>query len=215
VQVGIPPAPRGVPKIEVTFDIDADGIVNVSARDQATGKEQAITIAASSGLTDSEIENMIREAEKHAEEDKKRKDVIEASNHAEQIINDTEKHMGDFKEQLDKAEEEKIREQIKELREYLAQGTESDKLDGQEIKTKTGDLQQASLKVGERRAIERVEPRANLFLSFISSSSKWSTRRNKTSRNPPLPPPRTPRTLPPRTRTTRTSRTKRSRSFSS
>lgn len=147
--VGIPPAPRGVPKIEVTFDIDADGIVNVSARDQATGKEQAITIAASSGLTDSEIENMITEAEKHAEEDKKRKEVIEATNHAEQIISDTEKHMSDFKDQLDAAEAEKIRAQIGELRTYLGQGVESDKLDAQEIKTKSGDLQQASLKLFE------------------------------------------------------------------
>lgn len=145
-QVGIPPAPRGVPKIEVTFDIDADGIVNVSAKDQATGKEQAITIAASSGLTDNEIENMIREAEKHAEEDKKRKDVIEATNHAEQIMADTEKHMSDFKEQLDATEAEKIRTQISELREWLAKNGES--ADAQEIKTKSGDLQQASLKVG-------------------------------------------------------------------
>ncbi|KAI9034232.1 heat shock protein 70 family [Hyaloraphidium curvatum] len=168
--VGIPPAPRGVPKIEVTFDIDADGIVNVSARDQATGKEQAITIAASSGLTDSEIENMIREAEKHAEEDKKRKDVIEATNHAEQIINDTEKHMSDFKDQLDAAEAEKIKAQIQELRDFLAQGADSDKLDAQDIKTKTGDLQQASLKLFE--LIYKKKQAENAGSSSSGSSSE-------------------------------------------
>ncbi len=141
---GIPPAPRGVPKIEVIFDIDADGIVNVSARDQATGKEQAITIAASSGLSDKEIENMITEAEKHAEEDKKRKETVEATNHAESVINETEKAMGDFKDQIDKEESEKIKKQIEELREFLSKG---DSLDGAEVKEKTGNLQQASLKV--------------------------------------------------------------------
>ncbi|TPX31264.1 hypothetical protein SmJEL517_g05378 [Synchytrium microbalum] len=145
--IGIPPAPRGVPQIEVTFDIDADGIVNVSAKDKATNKDQSITIAASSGLSDNEIENMIRQAEKHAESDKKRKDVIEASNHAEQIIHDTEKAMGDFKDQLDKEEESKIREKIKELRELLAQGPEN--LDADGIKTKYGELQQGSLKLFE------------------------------------------------------------------
>ncbi|TPX43954.1 hypothetical protein SeMB42_g04505 [Synchytrium endobioticum] len=145
--VGIPPAPRGVPQVEVTFDIDADGIVNVSAKDKATNKDQSITIAASSGLSDSEIENMIRQAETHAEADKKRKDVIEASNHAEQIINDTEKAMGDFKDQLDKEEESKIREKIKELREILSQGP--DDLDAETIKSKYGDVQQSSLKLFE------------------------------------------------------------------
>ncbi|KXS18278.1 heat shock protein 70 [Gonapodya prolifera JEL478] len=145
--IGIPPAPRGVPKIEVTFDIDADGIVNVSARDQATGKEQAITIAASSGLTDKEIEQMVVEAERHAEEDKKRKEVIEASNHAESVMADTEKAMGDFKDQLDKEEEKKIREKIQELRDYLAKG--SDNVDAQEVKLKAGEVQSASLKLFE------------------------------------------------------------------
>ncbi|KAJ3337049.1 70-kilodalton heat shock protein, partial [Gonapodya sp. JEL0774] len=145
--IGIPPAPRGVPKIEVTFDIDADGIVNVGARDQATGKEQAITIAASSGLTDKEIEQMVVEAERHAEEDKKRKEIIEASNHAESVMADTEKAMGDFKDQLDKEEEKKIREKIQELRDYLAKGP--DDVDGQEIKLKAGEVQSASLKLFE------------------------------------------------------------------
>ncbi|KNC98148.1 hsp77-like protein [Spizellomyces punctatus DAOM BR117] len=145
--VGIPPAPRGVPQIEVTFDIDADGIVNVGARDKATGKDQSMTIAASSGLSDSEIENMINQAEQFAESDKKRKDVIEASNHAESIINDTEKAMNEFKDQLDKAEADKIRSQIKDLREMLAKGPEENS--PETIKEKYGELQQASLKLFE------------------------------------------------------------------
>ncbi|KAJ3188971.1 70-kilodalton heat shock protein [Gaertneriomyces sp. JEL0708] len=144
---GIPPAPRGVPQIEVTFDIDADGIVNVSARDKVTGKDQSMTIAASSGLSDSEIENMISQAEKFAESDKQRKEVIEASNHAESAINETEKAMSEFKDQLDKEEAEKLRKQITELREMIAKGPEENT--AEEIKTKYGELQQSSLKLFE------------------------------------------------------------------
>ncbi|KAJ1551410.1 70-kilodalton heat shock protein [Nowakowskiella sp. JEL0078] len=145
--IGIPPAPRGVPQVEVTFDIDADGIVNVSAKDKATNKDQSITIAASSGLSDAEIEKMVTEAEKHAEADKERKEIIEASNHAESIIGDTEKAMTDFKDQLDKEEESKIREKITELRDYLAKGSEN--ITAEEVKAKYGDIQQASLKLFE------------------------------------------------------------------
>lgn len=89
--VGIPPAPKGVPQIEITFDIDADGIVNVSAKDKATGKDQSMTIASSSGLSDKDIENMVSDAEKYAEEDKKRRDLIEAWNAADSVCHDTEK----------------------------------------------------------------------------------------------------------------------------
>ncbi|KAJ3415062.1 70-kilodalton heat shock protein [Chytridiales sp. JEL 0842] len=145
--IGIPPAPRGVPQIEVQFDIDADGIVNVSAKDRATNKDQSITIAASSGLSDNEIEKMINEAETFAESDKKRKEVIEASNHAESIIHDTEKAMTDFKDQLDKEEADKIRSKISELRTLLAEGPE--KLSPETIKEKYGELQQGSLKLFE------------------------------------------------------------------
>ncbi|KAJ3193324.1 70-kilodalton heat shock protein [Irineochytrium annulatum] len=145
--VGIPPAPRGVPQVEVTFDIDADGIVNVSAKDKATNKDQSITIAASSGLSDAEKEKMIHEAEVHAESDKKRKEVIEASNHANSIIADTESAMVDFKEQLDKDETEKIRAKITELRTLLSEDAE--KLDAESIKEKYGELQQGSLKLFE------------------------------------------------------------------
>ncbi|XP_036354965.1 stress-70 protein, mitochondrial isoform X2 [Octopus sinensis] len=98
--IGIPPAPRGVPQIEVTFDIDANGIVNVSARDKGTGKEQQIVIQSSGGLSKDEIENMVKNAEKFAEEDRKKKEIVEAVNQAEGIIHDTESKMEEFKEQL-------------------------------------------------------------------------------------------------------------------
>lgn len=147
--VGLPPAPRGVPQIEVTFDIDADGIVNVSAKDKATGKDQSMTIAASSGLSDSEIENMISEAEKHSESDGLRKQIIEASNEAESIISSTEKSMGEFKDQLDKAEEEKIKALITELREMVAKKDTDTPPSAEELKEKYGEVQQASLKLFE------------------------------------------------------------------
>ena len=94
--MGIPPAPRGMPQIEVTFDIDANGIVNVSAKDKATGKEQQIRIQASGGLTEAEVEKMVREAAEHAEEDKKRKAAIEAKNHADSLIYSTEKSLKEY-----------------------------------------------------------------------------------------------------------------------
>jgi len=143
--VGIPPAPRGVPQIEVTFDIDADGIVNVSAKDKATNKDQSITIAAQSGLSDNEIENMIRQAEEHAESDKSRKEAIEASNHAQSIIADTEKALNDFKDQLDKDEVEKIKTKISSVRDLVnKEGTNAE-----EIKEAYGELQRDSLKLFE------------------------------------------------------------------
>ena len=94
--VGIPPAPRGVPQIEVTFDIDANGIVNVAAKDKATGKEQSIRIQASGGLTDADIERMVKEAESHAEEDKKRRELVEVRNQAEALIHSTDRMLKDF-----------------------------------------------------------------------------------------------------------------------
>ncbi|KAJ1559149.1 70-kilodalton heat shock protein [Cladochytrium tenue] len=145
--VGIPPAPRGVPQVEVTFDIDADGIVNVSAKDKATNKDQSITLAASSGLSKSEIENMVSEAEAHAESDRQRRDVIEESNKAESACHETEKAMDDFKDSLDAAEAERLRGKIAELRAFLAQGADS--LTPEAIKEKTGDLQKDSLKLFE------------------------------------------------------------------
>lgn len=165
--IGIPPAPRGVPQIEVTFDIDADGIVNVGAKDKATNKDQSMTIAASSGLSDNEIENMINEAEKFAETDKKRKEVIEATNDAEGIISNTEKSMNEFKDQLDKEEEKKIRDKIAELRALLAKGP--DALEAQEIKDSYGELQQGSLKLFEMVYKKKTAEAGN---NDSSSSSK-------------------------------------------
>merc|ERR1712212_205095 len=114
--VGIPPAPRGVPQIEVTFDIDANGIVNVHARDKGTGKEQQIVIQSSGGLSKDDIENMVKEGEKHAEEDKKKKEIVEAINQAEGILHDTESKMEEFKDQLPSEDTAKMKEKIVEVR---------------------------------------------------------------------------------------------------
>ena len=118
--VGIPPAPRGVPQIEVTFDIDANGIVNVSARDKGTGREQQIVIQSSGGLSKDEIENMIKKAEEYAEEDKQRKEKVEIVNQAENLIHDTESKMEEFKDQLPADKCDEIKEEITKLREILA-----------------------------------------------------------------------------------------------
>ncbi|KAJ3268856.1 70-kilodalton heat shock protein [Terramyces sp. JEL0728] len=145
---GLAPAPRGAPQIEVTFDIDADGIVNVSAKDKNTGVDQSITIAASSGLSDTEIDSMIKNAEQFAESDKKRKEVIEAFNAAESVIHSTEKAMTDFKDKIDSTEAEKIKEQIKDLRDLMAKGPDS--ATPEEIKEKQDAVQQASLNLFQK-----------------------------------------------------------------
>ncbi|KAJ3164969.1 70-kilodalton heat shock protein [Geranomyces variabilis] len=145
--VGIPPAPRGTPQIEVTFDIDANGIVNVTARDKMTGKDQALRIAASSGLSDAEIDRMVNQAEQFAEADRKRREAIEARNHAESIINDTERAMNDFKTQLDSAEIDKIKALIVELRAMLGDAEERS---AEEIKEKYTELQRAALNLFDR-----------------------------------------------------------------
>ncbi|KAG0335811.1 70-kilodalton heat shock protein [Podila horticola] len=143
---GLAPAPKGVPQIEVSFDIDADGIVNVGAKDKATGRDQSMSIVASSGLSSDEIEKMIKDSELHADSDRKRKEQIEATNQAESIITETEKHMSDFKDQLDSTEAEKIKEQITKLREVLAKG---ETVEAEDIKKESTDLQQGSLKLFE------------------------------------------------------------------
>ncbi|ORX62550.1 hsp7-like protein [Hesseltinella vesiculosa] len=147
---GIPPAPKGVPQIQVEFDIDADGIVNVSAKDKATNRDQSMTIAASSGLSSDEIENMIQQAEANAEADRKRRDTIEMANRADSVMSETEKAMDDFKEQLDKTEADKLREQITNLRAEAvkAQAGETE-VNPEELKAKIDELQQSSLKLFE------------------------------------------------------------------
>lgn len=146
--VGIPPAPRGVPQIEVTFDIDANGIVNVSARDKGTGKEQQIVIQSSGGLSKDQIENLIKDAEKFAEADKKKREVIEQVNQAEGIIHDTESKIEEFKSQLPEDETTKIREKIQTTRNLLAQKDDPN-LDVEKLRTTVNELQQASLKLFE------------------------------------------------------------------
>lgn len=141
--VGIPAAPRGVPQIEVSFDIDANGIVNVGAKDLGTGKEQRITITASSGLSDDEINQMVRDAESHADEDKQRREEADVRNNADNLVYSTERNLKDVDGKLDSATKEEIEQAIKETREALA----SD--DIEEIKAKHEALQTASHKLAE------------------------------------------------------------------
>eukprot|EP00122_Pirum_gemmata_P005585 Pgem_evm2s5091 len=138
---GFPPAPRGVPQIEVTFDIDANGIVNVTARDKGTGKEANVVIQSSSGLSNDEIENMVRDAEKYAEEDNKRKEAIEARNSGESQITDVEKALEEYKEQITGDDRTKIEEAVKKMRDVL----ENESAEAAEIKEATSELQQVSL----------------------------------------------------------------------
>lgn len=141
--VGIPPAPRGMPQIEVTFDIDANGIVNVSAKDKATNKEQAIRIQASGGLSDADIEKMVKDAEANAEADKKKKELIEAKNQAESLIHTTEKTLKENADKVSSADKEAIESSITALKGVI----EGD--DAAAIKEKSDALMQASLKLGE------------------------------------------------------------------
>jgi molecular chaperone DnaK len=141
--VGIPPAPRGVPQIEVTFDIDANGILNVSAKDLATGKEQSIRIQASSGLSEEEIKKMVKEAELHAEEDKKRRELVDARNHADSLIYSTEKSMADLGDKVDEDTRKQIQGKIDALKKVL------DGDDPAAIRAAQDDLMQASHKLAE------------------------------------------------------------------
>ncbi len=141
--VGIPPAPRGVPQIEVTFDIDANGIVNVSAKDMATGKEQSIQITASSGLSKEDIDKLIKDAELHADEDKKKKELVEARNHADTLIYTTEKSLKDLGEKVDA----ETRSKIENASTALKKAMEGD--DVKEIQRLSEELTQASHKVAE------------------------------------------------------------------
>ena len=141
--VGIPAAPRGVPQIEVTFDIDANGLVNVSAKDKATGKEQAISIQASGGLSDADIEKMVKEAEANAEADKKRRELVEARNIAESVVHTTEKQLAEHGDKLDAADKQAIEAAVAELQQV------KDGEDADAIKTRVEAVQQAAMKIGE------------------------------------------------------------------
>ena len=141
--VGIPPAPRGVPQIEVTFDIDANGIVNVSAKDKATGKEQSIQITASSGLTKDEIDRLVKDAEAHAEDDHKKRELVDARNHADTLIYSTERSIKDLGEKVDAATKTKIQEATDKLRKAM-EGDDKD-----EIRRLSEELTNASHKLAE------------------------------------------------------------------
>jgi molecular chaperone DnaK len=141
--VGIPPAPRGVPQIEVTFDIDANGIVNVSAKDKGTGKEQQIRIQASGGLSDNDIEKMVKEAEQFAEEDKKRRGAAEAKNNAESLIHSTERQLAEHGDKVDASVKEEIEKALAEAKTAVESG------DADEMQQKTAALTQAAMKLGE------------------------------------------------------------------
>lgn len=141
--MGIPPAPRGMPQIEVTFDIDANGIVNVSARDKATGKEQQIRIQASGGLSEADIDKMVKDAEAHAADDKKRKEAVEAKNHADALVHSTEKAMSEHGSKVGDDDRRAIENAISDLKEALKGD------DPEAIKAKTNTLAQVSMKLGE------------------------------------------------------------------
>nr|XP_006820720.1 PREDICTED: stress-70 protein, mitochondrial-like isoform X2 [Saccoglossus kowalevskii] len=178
--IGIPPAPRGVPQIEVTFDIDANGIVNVSARDKGTGKEQQIVIQSSGGLSKDEIENMVKRAEQYAEEDKKKKEQVEAVNKAEMIIHDTETKMEEYKDQLPSEEAAKLKEEITKVKEILAK---KDEEAPENITSAVNNLQQASLKLFEvaykKMAQEKDQSSGSSDSSSTDASSNASSEGDK------------------------------------
>lgn len=142
---GIPAAPRGVPQIEVTFDIDANGILTVSAKDKATGKEQEIKITGSSGLSDSEIDKMVKDAELNKEEDKKKKEIIEVRNQADSLVYQSQKSLDEMKDKIDASEAEKIQSAITALQETL----KNENATKEEIEAKVKALTEASHKLAE------------------------------------------------------------------
>ncbi len=141
---GIPPAPRGMPQIEVTFDIDANGILHVNAKDKATGKESKITIKASSGLTEDEIQRMVKDAASHADEDKRQLELVTARNQADQLLHGVRKSLAEYGDKVDAAEKARIEEAAKELEAVLK------KDDKAAIEAKSQALAAASQKLGER-----------------------------------------------------------------
>jgi molecular chaperone DnaK len=149
--MGIPPAPRGMPQIEVTFDIDANGIVNVSAKDKATGKEQQIRIQASGGLSEADIEKMVKDAEANAVADKKRREAVDAKNHADALVHSTEKALAEHGSKIADTERRAIEDAVSDLKEALKGD------DAEAIKAKTTTLAQASMKLGEAMYKQQAE----------------------------------------------------------
>jgi molecular chaperone DnaK len=151
--VGIPPAPRGLPQIDVTFDIDANGIVNVSARDKASGKEQSIKIQASGGLTEADIQKMVKEAEAHAEEDKRRKELVEARNQADAAIYTTEKALKDAETKVPADVKQQVEQAVADAKQNLTSENP------QSIRQATERLMQAASRIGE--ALNRAASQAS------------------------------------------------------
>jgi molecular chaperone DnaK len=149
--MGIPPAPRGMPQIEVTFDIDANGIVNVSAKDKATGKEQQIRIQASGGLSDADIDKMVKDAEANAAEDKRRREAVDAKNHADALVHSTEKALAEHGSKVEESGRRAIEDALGDLREALKGD------DAEAIKAKSNTLAQASMKLGEAMYKQQAE----------------------------------------------------------
>ncbi len=141
--VGMPPAPRGMPQVEVTFDIDANGIVAVQAKDKATGKEQQIRIQASGGLSDADIEKMVKDAEAHADEDKKKRELVEAKNQAESLVHTTERTLKEAGDKVPAGEREAVEAAIREVKSAIEAGNL------EKLKAKTDALGQAAMKLGE------------------------------------------------------------------
>ncbi|MGB3447502.1 MAG: molecular chaperone DnaK [Xanthobacteraceae bacterium] len=149
--MGIPPAPRGMPQIEVTFDIDANGIVNVSAKDKATGKEQQIRIQASGGLSDADIDKMVKDAEANAADDKKRREAVDAKNHADALVHSTEKALAEHGSKVEESDRRAIEDAVSDLKEALKGD------DAEAIKAKSNTLAQVSMKLGEAMYKQQAE----------------------------------------------------------
>ncbi len=173
---GIAPAPRGVPQIEVTFDIDANGIVHVSAKDLGTGKEQKIRIESSSGLSEQEIDKMVKDAEAHAAEDKKAREGIEARNNAESVVYSTEKALKEYGDKISASEKSNIESAVQELKDALANASSTP----EEIKSKTDRVQQASMELGQK-VYESAQQSAGDNAGNSSDSSSSSSSSNNES----------------------------------
>jgi molecular chaperone DnaK len=172
---GIPPAPRGVPQVEVTFDIDASGILSVKAQDKATGKEQSIKITGSTGLTDDEIKKMTQDAEAHAEEDAKKKELIEVKNSADNLIFTAEKSMKDMEGKIEESDKKDVEDAIEALKKV------KDGEDKEEIESKTKDLSEKISKVGEKMYAQKPEDNSTEASSDSSEKNDSSEEESKDS----------------------------------
>lgn len=179
--LGIPPAPRGVPQIEVTFDIDANGILNVSAKDLGTGKEQKMTITASTKLSDKDIQKMMQEAKEHEEEDKKKREEIEAKNSLDSLIYSCEKVISESGDKLDKEQKEKVESAIKKAKEVLKKEDIDDIKKETEVLQKA--MQEASTKLYEEAAKKYAEEHEKQKTEVGEEGKESSNNKNKVKKN--------------------------------